>query len=129
IIIPEISFLTIEGKHILKLSIYKGNNPPYHFKHKSIAESTYIRVGSSNKLANSEIIQGFERLKYNISFDSEVNVHYTINSSDISEFSDFFFSITGEILNFNILKKFELIKLSQEHFFPTNAYLLLANNS
>ncbi|MBN2524069.1 MAG: hypothetical protein JXB24_12420 [Bacteroidales bacterium] len=46
----EISFLTHENKHIIKTIIYKGSNPPYHFKGKSIEESTFIRVGSTNRL-------------------------------------------------------------------------------
>src|ERR1035437_5461016 len=30
VILPEISFLTYETKHIIKILIYKGSNPPYH---------------------------------------------------------------------------------------------------
>ena len=63
IISPEISFLNHKGKHIIRTQIYKGNNPPYHLKHKSITEGTYIRVGSSNRQASPEIIAELERQK------------------------------------------------------------------
>ena len=74
IILPEISFLTYENKHIIKVQIFKGSNPPYHLKSKNISESTYIRVGSSNRQATPEIISELERQKRNTSFDSEFDV-------------------------------------------------------
>ena len=49
VILPEISCLIYKGKHIIKTQIYKGSNPPYYLKNKSVEEGTYIRVGSSNR--------------------------------------------------------------------------------
>ena len=36
IILPDISFLNYEDKHIIKIQIFKGSNPPYHLKNKGI---------------------------------------------------------------------------------------------
>ncbi|MFA5300124.1 MAG: ATP-binding protein [Lutibacter sp.] len=33
-ILPEISFLSIEDKHLIKVSIYRGSMPPYYHKEK-----------------------------------------------------------------------------------------------
>lgn len=48
IILPEISFLQHEGKHIIRTQVFKGSAPPYYLKNKSILEGTFIRVGIPN---------------------------------------------------------------------------------
>lgn len=45
---------------------------PYYLKDKGKLKGTYIRVGSTNKLADETIIAELERRRRNISFDSEV---------------------------------------------------------
>ncbi|MCD6426695.1 MAG: ATP-binding protein, partial [Caldisericaceae bacterium] len=32
VILPDISFVNYKGKHVLKVTIYKGNDPPYYLK-------------------------------------------------------------------------------------------------
>jgi ATP-dependent DNA helicase RecG len=41
IILPEITFLNLEGKHIIKVQIFKGSNPPYFIKKKGFEEGIY----------------------------------------------------------------------------------------
>ncbi len=72
VIIPEISFHGIEGKRFIKVQIYRGRNLPYYLTSKGKLAGTYIRVGSSNRLADVEIIVALERQRRNISFDSEL---------------------------------------------------------
>jgi ATP-dependent DNA helicase RecG len=55
VILPEISFLQHEGKRIIHIQVYKGSAPPYHLKNKTVNEGTFIRVGSTNRLASPEI--------------------------------------------------------------------------
>ena len=57
-ILPEISFLNLEGKHLIKVQIFKGSNPPYYIKNKGFEEGTYIRVGSSNRPASDWRVGG-----------------------------------------------------------------------
>jgi predicted HTH transcriptional regulator len=70
--LPEISFLNVEEKNLIKVTIYRGSMPPYHIKEKGKLQGTYIRVGSTNRLADETIISELERRKRNISFDSEL---------------------------------------------------------
>lgn len=71
-ILPEISFLSIDNKHLIKITIYRGSMPPSYLKEKGMFQGTFIRVGSLNRLADQEIIAELERKKRNVSFDSEV---------------------------------------------------------
>ena len=71
-ILPEVSFLSVEEKHLIRICIYRGSMPPYYLKEKGKLKGTYIRVGSTNKLADESIIASLERKRRNISFDSEI---------------------------------------------------------
>ena len=45
IIHPDISVINLNGKLILKVEVYRGNNMPYYLKAKGKNNGTYIRVG------------------------------------------------------------------------------------
>ncbi|ADR18489.1 RNA-binding domain-containing protein [Calditerrivibrio nitroreducens] len=128
IILPEISFINHDGKYVVVVKIYKGNNPPYYLKSKGKENGTYIRVGSSNRLANKDIIDELERQKQGISFDSLPVYSKSIDVLDISLFTKQFEEITGEKLTTIILNKLNLIVSDQNKQFPTNALILLSND-
>lgn len=85
-ILPEISFLTIDNKSLIKVIVFRGSTPPYYLKDKGKLQGTYIRVGSSNRLADETIITELERRKRNRSFDSEIVMEKNGRSSSIREF-------------------------------------------
>jgi ATP-dependent DNA helicase RecG len=128
VVLPEITFLTHESKHIIKVQIYNGSNPPYHIKNKSIAESTFIRVGSSNRQASPEIIADLERQKRNKSFDSELSYLTTYEKLDTTSFNQLFLDKTSETVSSQILKKLELYQEEQGKHLPTNALILLSDD-
>jgi len=128
LILPEVSFLLHNGKYIILSQIFKGSAPPYHLKNKSVDEGTYIRVGSSNRLASKEIISELERCKLNISFDSERVYIKSVDELNINSFKEFYFEKTGEELTMQVLQKLELIKSEQKKTYPTNALILLSDD-
>jgi predicted HTH transcriptional regulator len=128
VILPEVSFLTHETKHVVKVLIYKGSNPPYHLKNKSIVESTFIRVGSSNRQATTEIIAELERQKRNKSFDSELSYSKTFENLNITSFNQLFLEKTGETITPQVLNKLELYQSEQGKHLPTHALILLSDD-
>ncbi len=128
VILPEISFLNHEGKHLIRTRIFKGSNPPYYIKNKGIQDGTFIRVGSSNRQASSEIIAGLERQKFSISFDSELSYLKTADDFNIDSFKEFFLEKTGESLTPQVIQKLELFRTEQGKKFPTNALILLSDD-
>jgi len=129
IISPDISVINVNGLFILKVKVYKGSNLPYYLKSKGKNNGTYIRVGSSNREANEEIILEMERLKRNISFDSEPVLDVDYKKLNIDKFTDTFFEETDEKLDFATLKKLKLITEYQSEFYATNALILLSNDT
>ena len=59
-ILPDITFLTEDDKHIIRVTVHRGSAPPYYQKDKGKLKGTYIRVGSSSRLADEEIISELE---------------------------------------------------------------------
>jgi predicted HTH transcriptional regulator len=128
VILPEILFLSYEGKHVIYTKIHKGSAPPYYLKKKGIKTGTFIRVGSSSRQASPEIIQELERQKQNISFDSELVYQKIAEQINIDSFKALFIEKTGEELTNQILKKLELFKAEQGQELPTNALILLSDD-
>ncbi len=128
VILPEISFLTIDNKHILRIIIYKGSNLPYHLKNNSVEQGTYIRVGSSCRLASPEIIAELERQKRQVSFDKELYYLKSSEQLNLKSFEEHFLTKSGERLTAEVLKKFELSQSEQGRNLPTNALILLSDD-
>ena len=84
VIIPEISIHGIDELRFIKVQIYRGSNFPYFLKSKGKLAGTYIRVGSSNRQADADIIAELERQKRNISFDNELIYDKAIGDFNIA---------------------------------------------
>ncbi len=128
VILPDISFLKAEDKHLIRVKIYKGSNPPYHLRSKGIQKGTYIRVGSSNRLADQDIIDELERQKRNISFDALPVYTKDFNKLELADFKKQYEEITAEKLTETVLKKLNLWLADQGKKFPTNALILLSDD-
>ena len=128
VIIPEISFHGIEGRRFIKVQIYRGSNLPYYLKSKGKVAGTYIRVGSSNRPADAEIIAALERQRRNISFDSELVHDKPLADISLEPFQEFFKEKTGEAWTDATLRKLELLKDFQGSLLPTNAYVLFSDS-
>ena len=117
-----------EGKHVIRTQVFKGSTPPYHLKNKSREEGTFIRVGSTNRLASPEMIAELERQKQNRSFDCELVYSKAMEQIDIETFKNFFLEKTGEELTISALSKLELFRQEQGKNLPTNALILLSDD-
>lgn len=127
-IMPDITFLTDEDKHIIRVTVYRGSSPPYYLKDKGKLKGTYIRVGSSNRLADEEIIAELERRKRNISFDSELIMDKVVSELKLEFFKQEYQDKTGEALDTQTLRKLELIKAINGTEYPTNALILFSDD-
>lgn len=70
-VLPEIYTYYIEGKTIIVIEVFPGNTTPYYLKTEGKQRGTYVRVGSTNKQADLELLQDLERRRLNISFDMD----------------------------------------------------------
>ncbi len=130
IVIPHVSILNHKNKIILAIKINSGDQKPYFQKSKGLEEDVYIRIGSTNRIADQQMIDELSRRARNISYDSIID--YTISTELLSL----------EILNDYIKKRnvdlsceyetFEKIGLAEktnEHSHPSIAGVLFFSNN
>jgi predicted HTH transcriptional regulator len=123
-ILPEISFIA----DLIKIRIYKGSMPPYYLKEKGKLKGTYIRVGSTSKIADNDIIAELERRRRNVSFDSEIVMEKPAHLLNIEGFKQMYKEKTDDDLDIQVLRKLELVKREREREYPTNALILFSDD-
>lgn len=128
LIVPDFTIYAEDGLYFLRIQIHRGSDFPYHLSSKGIKTGTYIRIGSSNRLADDAIITELERRKRNISFDGEVLYEKSFQELDITAFKHQFKMLTGEMIDNNGLLKLHLIRQQRDTVYPTNALALFANS-
>ncbi|MHB1335395.1 MAG: RNA-binding domain-containing protein [Candidatus Humimicrobiaceae bacterium] len=72
-LIPELYTYKIDNKNVIVVQVYPGNMPPYYIKSDGKLKGTYVRVGKTNKQADSEMIQELERRRVNKTFDEDIS--------------------------------------------------------
>jgi len=126
-ILPEVGIYNIEDKLILVITIYPGSNLPYYHRVKGKQAGVYIRVGSSNKLADENKIIELEYKKRNISYDSLPIYDYSENLPKLNSFIEFYKQNTNRSISESDLVSLELMKKERKRLFPTNTYLLFCD--
>jgi len=124
-IIPEFYTTSIDEKLIFIVEVSKGNLLPYYLKSKGKQNGTYIRIGSSNRLASPENIKELERQSRYISFDTEA-----FSEKSFREYNyDFLkeqFQAKGKDLNIEKLENLRIVKKEVNSLYPTNGFLILS---
>ena len=123
-IIPEIYATNIDGRLVLVVEVFRGGLLPYYLKKKGKNAGTYIRVGSTNRVADLPIIQELERARLNISFDEETNYDFKIQDLDLTPIMNQFYAKKKKP---DQQKLINLKLVNEEHgeIFPSNALLIL----
>jgi predicted HTH transcriptional regulator len=125
-IIPAISFNKTNGKYIIVVRIPRGGLPPYYIKSLGKENGTFIRVGSTNRPADKEIIEELERRKRNISFDSTPIYDVSSDKLNLKLFLSLFKEITGKRITKTSLSKLGLLKSENNKSFPVTSAILLS---
>ncbi|MEI8295644.1 MAG: ATP-binding protein [Alphaproteobacteria bacterium] len=123
-IIPTIETLVYEQSSVLVVRIYPNSSSrPHYIKKETLENATYIRVGSSNRLADLQMIEELQRLGKRRSFEEEQLIALTTDAVDFDPIANCFKPIRQ-------LKKTDLISLKlvtefQDKLVPTNAGMIL----
>jgi len=125
-IIPDIDFLPFEEKLILAVRIYP-NSPlrPYYLtgKGKGLKNGTYIRIGSSNRVADPKSIEELQKMGKHLSFEEEPLIELDAKVIDFDAMTRCFSSVRK--LKYEDLFSFKLLTKIQGKIVPTNAGMIL----
>ena len=119
-ILPEIYVQNINGKVILVVKVFRGSLLPYYLKNKGKLKGTFVRLGSTNRLADENTIIELSRQRHNKTFDEEDNFDFKLVHLNLSIIYDEFKKI-GKSCNYEKLKNLKLIKTQGSKDLPTNA--------
>jgi ATP-dependent DNA helicase RecG len=125
VLLPEIYTYEIEEKTVVIIEVYQSNTKPHFLKSKGKLDSTYIRVGTTNKKADYDYIQELERQRLNISYDEEINRSYECNKPDIENLIKILNKNLEKTITYDDLLNFKLIKNENKTDYFTNAALII----
>lgn len=124
--IPEfnLSFCEEEGKKMIVLNIYKGEETPYYYSGDGVMEA-YIRAGNESVKATSTELKRLVLRGKNTSFDSQIS-SYKVEDYAFSKLRERYKKWTGNSFDDKDLISFGL---ANEQGYLTNAGALLADES
>ena len=122
-ILPEIEILPWRRTHVLGIQVHAGPNPPYCLKSLGSDAGVFVRVGSTNRRADRETVEGLRRVAANQSFDELPRPDLDSEAIDFRAASESFAPVRA--LRRADLRTLHLTARYQGREVPTNGGLLL----
>ena len=122
-LIPNIELVTIENKTVLIVEVFLSSNRPHWIKSEGPEQGVYVRLGSTNRQADTQLIAELRRSTEGVMFDELPQPELSKDDIDISEIGQCF----EEKRQFNdkTLLTMKLLTKYQNRLVPTNGALLL----
>jgi predicted HTH transcriptional regulator len=118
-------FITEQNKTLVIIKIPLGIETPYYLKNKGMGNGTYIRIGSTTRLASKEIIKSLQFRGENISYDSQVDYRFSEDDMDFPRIKKVFKEKKDIQIKEDHLFMFNLLSKTDEKVYPTVAGMLL----
>jgi ATP-dependent DNA helicase RecG len=125
-IMPDIQFATVYDKTLLIVTIYPGSRMPYYEKSGGRLDGVYVRIGSSARKADKEMVEELERRSQGRYFDEEICPRSTSYDIDISIPGKLY---SGKKVNTQFLKNLKILVTDQDNDVATNGGILLFGKS
>jgi len=137
-IIPDVTFQTVEGKCVVQIEIYPGQNRPYYIRSMGKENGTYIRVAGTSRPVDEAILKDLEYQGTGKSYDEIVNVEIDYDEKQalklcndirkyIAESKELPISKVRKITVTN-LENWGILKKNGQNYLTTNAFVLFTNN-
>ena len=81
---PDIYALNLDGNVILVIEVGKGSSLPYYLNSLGKSAGVFIRIGTSNRVADTYYVAELERQRQHISFDEQPCFDVDINELNLS---------------------------------------------
>ncbi|MEI8328651.1 MAG: ATP-binding protein [Chlamydiia bacterium] len=123
LLIPSLQLHTWRDRDLLLISVPHSFGP-YYIKAKGIEEGTYVRFGSTNRLADAPTIVEIQRLKEHKYFDEQPNFDCSINEINFDLAKELFAKISKKMTD-RTAKSLGLIVQHHAKELPSNGAILL----
>jgi ATP-dependent DNA helicase RecG len=68
-LVPNVELMTVEGKTVLVVEVFLSGLRPHYLKAEGAENGVYVRLGSTNRQADRELIAELRRGAEGIAFD------------------------------------------------------------
>ncbi len=124
---PLFQLYTFEKKDLLMVAVPHAFGP-YYIKAKGVLGGAFIRMGSTNRVADHDTVVRIQQLKVNKSFDAQPNFDCPVSAIDLETAKRLFANVSKKFTD-HTTRSLDLIVKEQGFERPTNgAVLLFAQN-
>ncbi len=82
-ILPEVEIISFRRTNLVTVTVFPGPHRPYYVRSLGQKEGSYVRVGSTNRKATSEVLAELDRVTRNVAFDEEPMGSLTLADLDL----------------------------------------------
>ncbi len=122
-LVPNIELVTVEGKTLLVVEVFLSNLRPHWLKAEGPENGVYVRLGSSNRQADKELIAELRRSVEGVSFDEMPMPELSINGLNLDAARHVFSGIRE--LNDRALRTLKILVQNQGKTVPSKGGVLL----
>ncbi|WP_454780317.1 ATP-binding protein [Legionella sp. WA2022007384] len=122
-LIPSIELVTLNNKTLLVIEVFVSNTGPHWINSEGSTQGIYVRLGSTNRQADQELITELHRRSEGVNFDEMPMPELSVDDVDITKAQELFSDIKS--LNEKNLLTLKLITSHQGKLVPTKGAILL----
>ena len=122
-LLPEIEVVPWRNTYLLVVQIFPSSVKPHFLKKQGSEKGTYIRVGSSNRLADKITLVELQRVKFEDSFDKQAMLDLNSKAIDFRVASELFAPVKK--LSKTDLDSMDLVTTYQQKKVPTAGGMIL----
>ncbi|OFZ47778.1 MAG: hypothetical protein A2381_07185 [Bdellovibrionales bacterium RIFOXYB1_FULL_37_110] len=119
-LLPDIQIISYREKQLILINIPHINGP-FYLKNQGLENGVYVRLGSTNRLADLEIIENLKRQALNITFDEQLCFQSNPEDIDLTTASE----LLGKKVKLNEAISLGLIGTHGKNSLPTNGGIIL----
>lgn len=122
-LVPNVEIVTVEDKTLLVVEVFLSGSRPHWLKAQGLERGVYVRLGSTNRQADGELVAELRRSVEGVAFDEMPLADLNIGDLDLSALKSLFYG-THE-LDEKGLMTLRLVKQDQGRLVPTQGAVLL----
>ncbi len=123
LLVPNIEIVSSGSKSLLRVEVYPGPAKPYHIKTEGPDLGSYVRVGSTNRKADQELVLEMRRSQRGLSYDELPCPDASVTDLDAALFASHLESKPQDLVT--AMQNLKLVVSVKGHFFPSNGGMLL----
>lgn len=122
-LVPSIELITVDGHTLLVVDVFVSGSRPHWIKAEGPEQGVYVRLGSTSRQADQQLIEELRRSAQGVAFDEIPMPELGVDDLDLATARQLFQGISP--LDEQALRTLKLLTPTQGHWVPTQGAVLL----